>query len=76
MRGAKGFATPFSTAFNLRGQALMRCSGLLHHIHLLVPTQHSEAIWLVLPYFHRALLDLQDDTWEDREQASSDLPSN
>jgi len=29
---------PLSTAFSCQEQAAMRCSGLLHHVHLSVPT--------------------------------------
>jgi len=49
--GVKGFAAPLSTTFNLRGHAVIRCSRLLHHMHLLVPTWHSRVVWFVLPHF-------------------------
>ena len=38
--GAKHFATPLSTTFNLQGHEAMRCSGLPHYMHLVVPTRH------------------------------------
>jgi len=48
--GAKGFVAPLHTAFKFRGHATIRCSGLLHHMHLLVPTQHSGVVLLILPH--------------------------
>ena len=42
--GAKGFAAPLSTAFSHRGHAAMRCSGLPHHMHLLVLMRHSGVV--------------------------------
>jgi len=49
--GAKGFTAPFFVAFSLCGPAAMRCSRLLHHMHLLVPTWHSGVVKFVLLYF-------------------------
>ena len=42
--GAKGSAMALSTAFSRWGHAVMRCSGLPHHMHLLVPTRHSGVV--------------------------------
>jgi len=42
--GAKDLAAPLSTAFSHRGHAVMRCSRQPHHMHLLVPTQHSGVV--------------------------------
>jgi len=49
--GAKGLAAPFSTAFILLGHAAIRCSGLPHHMHLLVPTRPSGVVWFVPLHF-------------------------
>jgi len=49
--GAEDSTTSLSTAFNLRGHTAMRCSGLPHHMYLLVPTRHSGVVGLVLPHF-------------------------
>ena len=51
----------------------MRCFRRSHHVHLLVPTRHSRVVWLIFHISHRALLDPWDDSWDKREQASSDL---
>ena len=40
----KGFAAPLSIAFNIRGHAAIRCSGVPHHMHLLVPNRYSGVV--------------------------------
>ena len=42
--GTMGFTAPLSTSFNLQGHVVMRCFGLPHHMHLLVPTRHSRVV--------------------------------
>ena len=38
-------------------KAAMRCSGLPHHMHLLVPTWHSGVVWFVLQHFAQGSLE-------------------
>jgi len=50
---AKGFAAPLSTALSLHGKVVIRCFGLPHHMHLLVPIWHLGVVWFVPSHFPR-----------------------